>query len=243
MRGNDGGGINPGYNEKNPIVGWRAIRFCLAHVELFKTQLRAIYRASVSGNLQIMLPLISGMEEIDQSLAIIEEVKSELQAKQQAFKADVAVGIMVEVPSAALITDILAKRSAFFSIGTNDLIQYTIAVDRGNEHIAYLYEPLHPGVLRLLKIIIENAHKAGISVCMCGEMAGDPLYTLVLLGLGLDEFSMSSSSIPEVKRIIRSTTSAEAREFVARIMEMSATSDIDAYVRSVMEERFEITHY
>lgn len=243
MRPDEFSGVSPGYNEKNPIVGWRAIRFCLAHEELFKTQLRAILRASVYGNLQIMLPLISGMEEINQSLVIIEEVKSELKRKKQPFRDDVSVGIMVEVPSAAMITDILAKRSAFFSIGTNDLIQYTIAVDRGNEHIAYLYEPLHPGVLRLLKLIIENAHKAGISVCMCGEMAGDPLYTLVLLGLGLDEFSMSSFGIPEVKRIIRSTSLADAEEFVGRIMAMSSTSDIDAFVRSVMEERFEITHY
>ena len=236
------GEFNPGYNEKNPIVGWRAIRFCLSHEELFKTQLRALYRASAFGNLRIMLPLISGVQEVNETLVIIEEVKSELKKKRQAFRDNVPVGIMIEVPSAAMTSDILAKRSAFFSIGTNDLIQYTIAVDRGNENIAYLYKPLHPGVLRMLKLVIENAHRAGIPVAMCGEMAGDPLYSLVLLGLGLDEFSMSSIGIPEVKEVIRRASVASAEEFVGRILEMSSTSEIDAYVRSYMEERFAIAY-
>lgn len=236
-------GTGPGAAEKNPILGWRAIRFCLSHLDLFKTQLRAILRASVHGNLKIMFPLISGLGELESALAVLEEVKGELRAQGKDFRDDVPVGIMVEVPSAALITDILARKSAFFSIGTNDLIQYTMAVDRGNEHIAYLYDPLHPGVLRFLKLIIDNAHKAGIPVCMCGEMAGDPFYSLVLLGLGLDEFSMSSFGIPEVKRIIRSTSIAEAEEFVGVVMEMSSSTEIAAYARSIMEERFEITYY
>jgi phosphotransferase system enzyme I (PtsI) len=239
---NPQGEYYPGYNEKNPIVGWRAIRFCLSHEDLFKTQLRALYRASVYGNLRIMLPLISGMQEVNDTLVIIEEVKSELKKKKLGFRDNVPVGIMIEVPSAAMTSDILAKRSAFFSIGTNDLIQYTIAVDRGNENIAYLYKPLHPGVLRMLKLVIENAHRAGISVAMCGEMAGDPLYSLVLLGLGLDEFSMSSIGIPEVKEVIRRASVSDAEEFVGRILEMSSTSEIDAYVRSYMEERFGITN-
>lgn len=234
---------NPGVGEKNPILGWRAIRFCLSQTELFCTQLRAILRASVYGNLKIMFPLISGIQELKQALEILEQVKADLRKQRKPFNEDVPVGIMIEVPSAALTVDILAKKSAFFSIGTNDLIQYTLAVDRGNEHVAYLYEPLHPALIRLTKRIIDDAHKAGLSVSMCGEMAGDPLYALVLLGLGLDEFSMSSFGIPEVKRIIRSTSITEAEEVIATIMDMSTASEIGAFVKSVMEERFEINYY
>lgn len=230
-------------NEKNPILGWRAIRFCLAHEDLFRTQLRALLRASIHGKLRIMFPLISGLGELNNALTVLEEVKSQLRRDKIAFSEDVPVGIMIEVPSAALISDILARKSHFFSIGTNDLIQYTIAVDRGNEHTAYLYDPLHPGVLRFLKMIVENGHKNGLPVSMCGEMAGDPLYTLVLLGLGLDEFSMSAFGVPEVKRIIRSTSLAEAEEFVARLMRLSSSSEIEDLVRSTMEDRFEINYY
>jgi phosphotransferase system enzyme I (PtsI) len=233
----------PLINEKNPILGWRAIRFCLAHEDIFRTQLRALLRASVHGKLRIMFPLISGLEELVQSLTILEEVKSALRREKQPFVEDITVGIMIEVPSAALISDILARKSAFFSIGTNDLIQYTVAVDRGNEHTAYLYDPLHPGVLRFLKMIVENGHACGLPVGMCGEMAGDPLYTLVLLGLGLDELSMSALGIPEVKRIIRSTTLAAAEEFVGRLMRLTSSSEIADLVRNTMEERFEVSDY
>jgi len=229
--------------EKNPILGWRAIRFCLGHVDIFRTQLRALYRASAHGNLRIMVPLISGLGELETTLEIVKDVKEELLQEGVVFAPHIPVGIMIEVPSAALVSDILAKKSHFFSIGTNDLIQYTIAVDRGNENIAYLYDPLHPGVLRLIRMVVENAHKAEIVAGMCGEMAGDPLYTLVLLGLGLDEFSMSSFGIPRVKQIIRSTSVSEAEEFVGRLMELNTPSEIEAYVRTTMEDQFGITDY
>ncbi|NCN05296.1 MAG: phosphoenolpyruvate--protein phosphotransferase, partial [Spirochaetales bacterium] len=232
-----------GTGEKNPILGWRAIRFCLGHVDIFRVQLRALLRASARGNLRIMFPLISGIDELEATLNLVKEVRDELRKEGKKVAPHIPMGIMIEVPSAALISDILAKRSHFFSIGTNDLIQYTIAVDRGNEHIAYLYDPLHPAVLRLVKTVVDNAHKAGIVAGMCGEMAGDPLYSFVLLGLGLDEFSMSSFGIPQVKQIIRSTSVVEAEEFVGRLMEMNTPSEIEAYVRTTMEDRFGITDY
>jgi phosphotransferase system enzyme I (PtsI) len=230
-------GVKP-VGETNPILGWRAVRFCLSRPEIFKTQLRAMLRASVHGSLKIMFPMISGVEELENTLEVLEETKRELRVEGRAFDEEVPVGIMIEVPSAAFTSDILARKVSFFSIGTNDLIQYTIAVDRENERIAYLYEPFHPGVLRLIRMIIENAHAAGIPVGMCGEMAGDPYAAVILLGLGLDEFSMSSIGIPEIKRIIRSVTVAEAEELVGTIMEMKSYREIDAHVRAWMEERF-----
>ncbi|MEW5817334.1 MAG: putative PEP-binding protein, partial [Spirochaetota bacterium] len=226
--------------EKNPLLGWRAIRFCLAQPEVFKTQIRALLRASVYGDLQIMFPMISGLEELDNVFVVLEEVKRECKKKGIEFRENIPVGIMIEVPSAALTSDILARKVSFFSIGTNDLIQYTIAVDRGNEKIAYLYEPFHPGVLRLLKLIIENAHAQGISVGMCGEMAGDPFASVILLGLGLDEYSMSPFGIPEIKRIIRSVSMAEAEELVGVIMEMRSYNEIGSHVKTWMNERFDI---
>ncbi|MFA7567610.1 MAG: putative PEP-binding protein, partial [Alkalispirochaeta sp.] len=206
---------------------------------LFKTQLRALLRAGMHGNLQIMFPMISGIQELNRALDILEEVKNELDAKGVPFVRDIPVGIMIEVPSAALTSDILARKVDFFSIGTNDLIQYTIAVDRGNERVAYLYEPFHPGVIRLIKTVIDNAHAEGLSVAMCGEMAGDPLATVVLLGLGLDEFSMSAMGIPEVKQIIRSVSLAEAEELTGRIMELRSAEDVNQSVREYMQQRFD----
>ncbi len=229
-----------GLDEKNPILGWRAVRFCLSRKDIFKTQLRAMLRASVYGDLRIMFPMISGVEELDNVLDILGEVKDDLRKEGIAFKEDMLLGIMIEVPSAALTSDLLAKKVDFFSIGTNDLIQYTIAVDRGNEKIAYLYEPFHPGVLRLIKMIIQNAHEASIPVGMCGEMAGYPLASVLLLGLGLDVFSMSSFTIPEVKKVVRSIAVSEAEELVGIVMEMKSAEEVHTYVRKWMHERFDL---
>jgi phosphotransferase system enzyme I (PtsI) len=215
------------------------VRFCLSRQDVFLTQLRALLRASVHGNLKLMFPMISGVEELEAVLGVLEQAKQELRSKGQAFDEQVPVGIMIEVPSAAFTSDILARRVSFFSIGTNDLIQYLIAVDRENERIAYLYEPFHLGVLRLLKTVIDNAHANGIPVGMCGEMAADPYAAVVLLGLGLDEFSMSSIAIPEIKRIIRSVTLAEAEELAGSILEMKSQREVDRRVRQWLEERFE----
>jgi phosphotransferase system enzyme I (PtsI) len=229
--------------EDNPILGWRAVRYCLARPEVFKSQLRAMLRASVHGQLEIMFPMISGIEELMKTLDVLDQVKFELRKEKTIFRDDIPVGAMIEVPSAALTSEILAKKVDFFSIGTNDLIQYTIAVDRSNEKIAYLYEPFHPGVLRLLKMIIDNAHEAGIPVSMCGEMAGDPTAAVVLLGLHLDQFSMSSFSIPEIKNIIRHVKYQEAQEVVQAILKMKFTQEIDEYVKDWMEARLALVSY
>ena len=225
-------------DEKNPILGWRAIRMCLTETNLFKVQLRAILRASAFGPVQIMFPMISGVPEFTQALDLLAAVRQELEAEEVPFAQEIPVGIMIEVPSAALTADALAKKADFFSIGTNDLIQYTMAVDRGNEQVAYLYEPFHPGLLRLIRMTIESGHAEGIPVAMCGEMAGDPRATVVLLGLGLDQFSMSAVGVPEVKRIIRSTSLAEAEELAGSIMEMRSAAEIDEFVRRYMNRRF-----
>ena len=229
--------------ENNPLLGWRAIRFCIEHKDFFKKQLRALLRASVFGNLKIMFPMISGVEELEKALDILEETKRELKKEKINYIDRIPVGIMIEVPSAALTSDILAKKVDFFSIGTNDLIQYTIAVDRGNEKIAGLYEPFHPGVLRLIRMVIDNAHAQGLSVSMCGEMAGDVYSSIILLGLGLDVYSMSAISIPEIKRIIRSVSMTDAEELVGTIMSMKSFGDIDQYVKNWMEEKFDIIKY
>jgi phosphotransferase system enzyme I (PtsI) len=234
--------VAPGYHlvpDGNPLLGWRAIRFCLARPEVLKTQLRALLRASVHGSLRIMFPLISGPGELDRVFGILGEVKADLTRDGLPFRADVPGGIMIEVPSAAVTSDILAARVDFFSIGTNDLIQYTLAVDRGNEKVAYLYEPFHPGVLRLIRMTIENGHAHGIPVGMCGELAGDPLATVVLLGMGLDSFSMGPIGIPLIKRIIRSVGSMEAEAFVRTLMPMKSGQEIEEAVRGWMEGRLE----
>jgi phosphoenolpyruvate-protein phosphotransferase (PTS system enzyme I) len=229
--------------EKNPLLGWRAIRFCLSRTEIFKTQLRAMVRASVYGNLRIMFPMIACVEELDRALVILEEVKEGLRAKSIPFRENIPVGTMIEIPSAALSADVLARRSAFFSIGTNDLIQYTMAVDRGNERTAYLYQPFHPGVLKLVKMAIDGAHGAGIKTAMCGELAGDPYATVALLGLGLDEFSMTAASLPAVKRIIRSVSIEDARAFVAELMGMESHCQIEPRVKRWMEARFDMGRF
>ena len=222
--------------EMSPFLGWRAIRFCLARPDMFKTQLRAILRASAHGKLKMMYPMISGIEELRQANNLLEECKNELRSNGMAFDESIEVGAMIEVPSAAMTADILAKEVDFFSIGTNDLIQYSIAVDRSNEKVAYLYEPAHPGVLRLIKSIIDTGHACGIWVGMCGEMAGDPAFSLILLGLGLDEFSMPSIMIPEIKHMIRSVTISQAKEIAAGALSCSTVKEVEDFVRSKMKE-------
>ena len=204
--------------EKNPLLGWRAIRYSLSMPDFFRTQLRAMLRSSVKGNVKIMFPLISGIEELDEALDLLEEAKAECRKKGQPVAENIDVGVMIEVPSAAMIADILAQRSDFFSIGTNDLIQYSLAVDRGNEKVNYLAQPAHPAILRLIKTAIDAAHKRDIKAAMCGEMAGDPDFTVLLLGLGLDEFSMAASSIPQVKRIIREVNISTCRELTQELL-------------------------
>ncbi|MCK4245292.1 MAG: phosphoenolpyruvate--protein phosphotransferase [Candidatus Omnitrophica bacterium] len=224
-------------SELNPFLGWRAIRFCLARPDIFKTQLRAILRASPFGNLKIMYPMISGIEELRKANFILKEAKAELKIEEKDFNNDLEVGAMIETPSAAMTADILAKETDFFSIGTNDLIQYSIAIDRINEKIAYLYEPAHPAILRLIKNIIKAAHKEKIWVEMCGEMAADPSFALLLLGLGIDALSMSPFAIPEMKKIIRGVTFQEAKEFAKNALSFETTKEVTDYARTFYKER------
>ena len=227
-------------HEMNPFLGWRAIRFCLARPDIFKVQLRAILRASVYGTVKMMYPLISGVEEIRQANQLLDEAKDELRTHGMPYHAEMPVGAMIEVPSAALTADIIAKEVQFFSVGTNDLIQYALAVDRVNEKIAYLYDPAHPAVLRLVKSIIEIGHAAKIPVAMCGEMAGEPALALILLGLGLDEFSTSPVNIPRIKQVVRSITFAQAQEIAARAMTLGTAKEIQdfatAHLRALLPE-------
>ncbi|MDR0690132.1 MAG: phosphoenolpyruvate--protein phosphotransferase [Spirochaetaceae bacterium] len=225
-------------DEKNPLLGWRAIRFCLSRPELFKTQLRAILRSSVYGTVRIMFPMISGIEELEQARSLLEEAQGECRRRGQTYAPDIEVGTMIEIPSAALTADILAEKSDFFSIGTNDLIQYTLAVDRGNEKVNYLAQPTHPAVLRLLKNTIDAAHKKGIKAAMCGELAGDTAATALLLGLGLDEFSMTASSIPQVKRIIRGVGLENCRGLTEKALNCCSYSQVTALVEEWMDKTF-----
>jgi phosphotransferase system enzyme I (PtsI) len=224
--------------ELNPQLGLRGIRFCLKEVELFKVQLRAILRASDRGKLRIMFPMISGIEEILEAKRIFYEVKNELLRRGVAVGNNIEIGVMIEVPSAVIVAEELAKEVDFFSIGTNDLIQYVLAIDRINERVTYLYEPLHPAVLSLIKQVVDIGHKAGIRVAMCGEMAGDPTYTMILLGLELDELSMNPLAIPRVKKIVRGSTLKESKILLNKIMTLSSSSEIRALVEATMQKRF-----
>jgi phosphotransferase system enzyme I (PtsI) len=224
--------------ELNPQLGLRAIRFFLKEVALFRVQLRAILRASVQGKLRIMFPMISGIEEIREAKRIFNEVKNELLAQGTELGNDIEIGIMIEVPSAVIVAEELAKEVDFFSIGTNDLIQYVLAIDRINERVTYLYEPLHPAVLRLIKQVVDTGHRAGIRVAMCGEMAGEPAYTMILLGLELDELSMNPLAIPRVKKIIRGATLKESKALLNKVMTLSSTAEIRAFVDAAMRKRF-----
>ncbi|MDP2911320.1 MAG: phosphoenolpyruvate--protein phosphotransferase [Candidatus Omnitrophota bacterium] len=223
-------------HEMNPFLGWRAIRFCLAKPEVFKVQLRAILRASVFGKIKIMFPMISGLGELRQAIGVLEEAKQELRVKKISFNENIEVGAMIEIPSAALTCDLLAKEVDFFSIGTNDLIQYSLAVDRANEKIAYLYKPTHPAVLRLIKNIIDSGHKENIWVGMCGEMAAETGFVLILLGLGLDEFSMSPVLVPEMKYVISSVRFEDAKKVAEEAMKLSTGEEVETFTNKRLNE-------
>ena len=216
--------------EMNPFLGYRAIRLCLDRKDILKTQLRALYRASVHGKLRIMFPMISSLEELLDAKEVIKEVLKELDAENIAYSNDVEIGMMIEIPSAAVISDVLAKHVDFFSIGTNDLIQYTCAVDRMNQKISHLYNQFNPAVLRLIKMVIDNAHKEGKWVGMCGESAGDQRMIPILLGFGLDEFSMSPISILPARKLITSLSYADMQKFADEVLAMGTAKEIKEYV-------------
>ena len=224
-------------SEMNPFLGYRAIRISLNRPDIFKVQLRALLRASAFGDIHIMYPMIASVEEVKQANAMLDECKEELIAEGKEFNKDIKVGIMIEVPAAAVISPILAKYVDFFSIGTNDLCQYTLAVDRMNEAIGSLYQPLHPGVIRLIKHVIDASHEHGKFTGMCGELASDPVATMILLGLGLDEFSMTASSIPLIKNILRSVSKAECEEVANKALTMDTAEEITGYAKSVLIEK------
>ena len=223
--------------EDNPFMGYRAIRFCLDNQEVFKEQLRAVLMASHLGKAKLMYPMISGDEEMARANQVLEECKAELRSRGQPFDESLEVGAMIEIPSAAATVDLLEKQSDFFSIGTNDLIQYLLAIDRGNDRIAHLYEPAHPAVLRTLKRIVDDAHRLKVKVGVCGEMAGDPNYAALLLGLGVDSLSMSPPSIPAVRFLVRAMTMADAKALAVEALAMGSAKEIFAKCQQFYRSR------
>jgi phosphotransferase system enzyme I (PtsI) len=221
------------YDERNPFLGCRSIRFSLQHIGLFKTQLRAMLRASALGPTRIMFPLITNLKELRQAKMLMADVREDLEDEGVLFDPDVKVGIMVEVPSAALMARHFAHECDFFSIGTNDLTQYTLAVDRSNERVASLYTPGHPAVLRLIRTVVEAGQEAGIEVAVCGEMAGEPIYVPVLLGLGIQVFSVSSATLLEIKKVIRTIPIAQAREVCEKVFQFDSDREVDAYLTEI----------
>jgi phosphotransferase system enzyme I (PtsI) len=227
-----------GSKEDNPVLGLRGLRLCMKHRDMFKTQLRALLRASAFGNIKIMFPLVSGVQELRQVKTLVREIRSELDEQGIAYNRDLRIGIMIEVPSAALIADMLATESDFFAIGTNDLIQYSLAIDRSNENVGYLYEPLHPALLRLIKGVIDAGKRGGIPVSLCGEMASDPIYAVVLLGLGLEIFSMNPSAIPVIKNLIRSVRYRDCRRIAELALQKKTAQEIEEFVIESVAMRF-----
>lgn len=224
--------------ERNPFLGWRGIRVLLEKRDLFMDQLRAILRASTRKNIAIMFPMISSIKEVRAARELIEQAKTQLRVEKIPFDEKIKIGAMIEVPSAAVVLDDLAKEVDFVSIGTNDLIQYLLAVDRGNEFVSSLYQEFHPAVIRFVRRIIERSKRHKIHVAMCGEMAGDPLATVLLLGLGLEEFSVVGTALPEIKKIIRSVTYADAQKIANHVLELQTEDEITAYLYSVMKQKF-----
>jgi phosphotransferase system enzyme I (PtsI) len=222
--------------EMNPFLGWRAIRFCLAQPELFRAQLRAILRASAEGNVKMMYPMISGLDELNQANTLVEKCKTELRDEKIPFDEKMEIGAMIEIPSAALIADALAQRVKFFSIGSNDLIQYTLAADRTNEKVSHLYEPTHPAIIRLIKMTVDAAHKNGIWAGVCGEIAGDPVIAPLLIGLGVDEFSAAPPVVPQVKYIVRRLKLSEAQALAEFALQCESPSEIYARCQTLARQ-------
>jgi phosphotransferase system enzyme I (PtsI) len=231
-----GGAADEG--EANPFLGWRGIRYSLSHPDLFMIQLRAILRASAHGKVRVMFPMISSVGEVKDSMQVLEAARQELRFKRVPFDEHVPVGIMIETPAAAVIAESLANEVDFFSIGSNDLIQYTLAVDRGNDRVAYLYDQYHPAVLRLISQTVQAARRHRTSVGLCGEMAGDPLAVLILIGLGIDELSTSPLILPEIKSIIRSITYSYARKVAARALKMRSGPEVRRYLEQILLKKF-----
>ncbi|HEX3817786.1 MAG TPA: phosphoenolpyruvate--protein phosphotransferase, partial [Chthoniobacterales bacterium] len=225
-------------DELNPFLGWRAIRFCLENLEIFKAQLRAILRASVAGNVKMMFPMISGLDEVRRGLQIIDECKNELRREGCTFDDEMEIGAMIEVPTAAVMADLLAREVDFFSIGTNDLIQYSVAIDRTNERVAHLYEPTHPSVVRLLKMVADAAHASGIWVGVCGEMAGEVLFTPLLLGLGMDELSAGTTLVPRVKSAVQRLTMEECGKLLEEVLQLDTPSAVLERCTAVAQKHY-----
>ncbi len=232
-----GAGAEEG-SEANPFLGWRGVRFSLSHPDLFMTQLRAALRASAHGPVKIMFPMISSVGEVKDAKQVLEAARQELRFKRVPFDDNVPVGIMIETPAAATVAETLAAEVDFFSIGSNDLIQYTLAVDRGNDRVAYLYDQYHPAVLHLISQTVQAARRHRVNVGLCGEMAGDPLAVLILIGLGLDELSTSPLMLPEIKSIIRSITYSYARKLAARAMKMKSGPEVRRYLEQILRKKF-----
>lgn len=226
------------HSETNPALGLRAIRLCLREPEIFKTQLRAILRASIYGKLKLMFPMISGVKELLDAKAILDEVRREMDRDAVDYDHDMSVGIMIEVPSAVTMAEVLARHVDFFSIGTNDLIQYALAIDRVNEHLADMYQPFHPAILRMIRQTVEAGRKAGIEISLCGEMAGDPLCVAILIGTGINELSMNARAIPQVKKMIRSLSLKEVREDFENVFQMSTAVEVRNYLQERLQHRF-----
>jgi len=224
--------------EANPALGLRAIRYCLKHRAVFRTQLRAILKASVLGNVSIMFPMISGLQELVEVKKFYREVQAEMHAEGICFREDMPMGIMVEVPSAVITADFLAREVDFFSIGTNDLIQYSLGIDRTNKDVSYLYQPLHPAIVRSIKWVVDSAHRAGIEVCLCGELASDPFCIPILMGMQVDSISLGPQAIPGIKRIVRQASMEECSALLKQVMASHSVARNNKLVREMIFRRF-----